>query len=196
MASKVEIINKSLTFLGSAPITNINDESNNARIMNRLYDTSLRSILSECLWNFAIKRKLLAVSTDTLDWYDPGVTIVYGRPSDCVRIFGVNNDNAIWREEGDYIVSDTVDLGIKYVQYIDDTSKFTSSFTEAFIDRLAYDASFSILNNSKITASLLEKYEKVSLPKARAENAQTGAQQYIKDDAWELAKYGNTNLNA
>ena len=188
MATKTEIINKALTLIGANPIVSITDSSNNARIMNRAYDTSLRSILSECMWNFAVKRRLLATSADTLDWYDSGVTQVYAKPSDCIRIFGTNDDNATWKEEGDYILSDTSGLGVKYVYYIDDPSKFPSSFVDAFVDRLASDAAYMIINSASTAQALLEKYYKVSLPRARSENAQIGTQQYLKDDAWTLAK--------
>ena len=191
--TKVEIINKALTLIGAAPITSIDDDTNNARVMNRIYDISLRSILSECLWNFATKRRLLATSTDTLEWYDSGVNIVYARPSDCIRIFSTNNDDSVWKEEGDYIISDTSGLGVKYVVYIDTPSKYPASFVDAFVDRLAADAAFMILNNKTMAQTLLEKYEKISLVKASSENAQIGAQQYLKDDEWTLAKDGGSS---
>jgi hypothetical protein len=53
-----------------------------------------------------------------------------------------------------------------------------------------------ILNSKTIAQAFLEKYERVSLPKARSENAQIGSQQYLQDDAWELAKYSDSNPNA
>ncbi len=181
---KIEIINKSLTLIGAAPITSLTDASNMARIESRVYDLSLRSILSECPWNFAMKRKLLATSTATLDWYDTGVTVVYQRPSDIIRIFGTNDNKAIWQDEGDYIVSDTAGLGIRYVQYLDVPSKYTASFTDAFIDKLAADCAFMILNSATIAAKYLEKYEKLTLPKAMAENSQGGTQPGMEDNAW------------
>uniref|UniRef100_A0A6M3IQX2 Putative tail tubular protein n=1 Tax=viral metagenome TaxID=1070528 RepID=A0A6M3IQX2_9ZZZZ len=196
MATKTELINKALTLIGAAPIVSITDSSNNARIANRVYDSSLRSLLSECAWNFAVKRALLATSSETLAWYHSGITIVYARPSDCIRIFGTNDVDATWYEEGDLIISDTSDLGIRYVQYLDTTSRFPSSFTEAFIDRLCADMAFAILNSAKIAQVYIEKYERVSLPKARSENAQVGEQQFLQDDAWELAKYNNSNTDA
>uniref|UniRef100_A0A6M3K5F0 Putative tail tubular protein n=1 Tax=viral metagenome TaxID=1070528 RepID=A0A6M3K5F0_9ZZZZ len=196
MATKTELINKALTLIGAAPIVSITDSSNNARIANRVYDSSLRSLLSECAWNFAVKRALLATSSETLAWYHSGITIVYARPSDCIRIFGTNDVDATWYEEGDLIISDTSDLGIRYVQYLDTTSRFPSSFTEAFIDRLCADMAFAILNSAKIAQAYIEKYERVSLPKARSENAQVGEQQFLQDDAWELAKYNNSNTDA
>jgi hypothetical protein len=53
-----------------------------------------------------------------------------------------------------------------------------------------------VLNNSRIAESFLEKYNKVSLSKAMSENSQIGRSQYLKDDAWELAKYSNGSLDA
>lgn len=196
MATKTEIINKSLTLIGATPIVSITDDTNNARIVNRVWDTSLRSMLSECAWNFAMKRALLATSADTLAWYHSGVTIVYARPANVIRIFGTNDDNATWYEEGDYIISDTTGLGVRYVEYTETTSKFPSSFVEALVDLICANSAFMILNSAKVAATYVEKYEKVSLPKARSENAQIGAQQTLKDDAWTLAKYGDSGTRS
>lgn len=194
--SKVELINKSLTLVGANPITSIDDDTNNARIINRVYDIALRSILSECKWNFATKRQLLVAVTDTLDWYYTGETYIYQKPFDSVRIFATNDPNATWREEGDFIISDTGALGILYVQYVDNPDKYPSSFIDAFSDRLCADIAFMALNSLSTATTFQEKYEKVTLPKARAENSQLGTQQTLKDDAWEFAKYGNSNANS
>jgi len=190
--SKTEIVNKALTLVGANPIVNIDDDTQNARVVNRVYDISLRSILSETMWRFATRRKLLAQSSETLDWYDTGEVYVYVKPNDCIRIFETNDDDSTWREEGDYIISDTNDLGVRFVYYLDTPSKYSSSFIEAFVDKLASDIAFMIVNSKTLGESFLEKYEKVSLPKALAENAQTGTPRYQKDDAWEKAKLGNT----
>ena len=196
--SKTELINKSLTLVGANPITNIDDDTNNARIVNRVYESALRSILSECQWNFATKRRLLTLSADTLEWYysGEGEQYIYTKPVDNIRIFGTNDEGATWREEGDYIISDTHGLGIKHVYYLDNPTKYSSSFIEAFSDKLCSDIAFMILNSKTAAETFLEKYHKVSLPKAMAENAQVGVHQYIKDDAWVNAKDQNGSLDS
>ena len=194
--TKTELVNKALTLVGANPITNLDDDSNNARIVNRVYEIALRSILGECKWNFATKRVLLTLSADTLDWYDTGETYVYIKPTDMIRIFGTNDDSCTWREEGDYIVSDTSDLGVRYVYYLDTPSKYPASFIEAFIDKLCSDIAYMIVNSATLGDKFKTSYESISLPKARAENSQTGKQQYLKDDAWESAKYGDGTLEA
>lgn len=188
--SKTELINKSLTLVGANAITNIDDDTNNARIVSRVYEISLRSILSECKWNFATQRELLAEVDTDLEWYYTGETYIYQKPINCIRIFGVNDEDAMWREEGDYIISDTADLGIIYVKYVEDSTKFPASFIEAFCDKLCSDICFMVINSASKAEAFLQKYESVTLPKARAENSQTGVQQVAKDDAWERVKDG------
>lgn len=198
MLSKVDICNKALTLVGASPITSLSDDTRQARILNRVYEGALRAILSEGDWKFARKRKLLALSADTVDWYhtDEGETYVYVRPSDCIRIFKTNDKYAIWREEGDYIISNTSGLGIRYVYYLDSPSKYYASFTEAFVDKLASDISFAILNSTTKGESMLKKYEGISLPKALADNSQGETPELPMDSAWELSKYNDFNLDA
>lgn len=186
--SKTEICNKALTLVGANPIVSITDDTQNARILSRVYELSLKSILSEAPWVFALKRSLLAESSDTLDWYDTNENYVYVRPNEMIRAFRANDDDAIWREHGEYIVSDTDDLGLEYVYFLDVPSKYTTSFVEAFVDKLCSDIAFMVLNSKTVAENFLEKYEKVSLSKALAENAQVGTPIGMKDDYWERNK--------
>lgn len=194
--SKTSIANKALTEVGATPITSLDDGTNNADIVSRVYEISLKSILSECKWNFATKRSLLTLSSYLLEWYDVGETYVYARPADVIKIFGTNDDKATFREEGDYIISDTSGLGIRYVYYLDDPTKYSQQFIEAFIDKLCSDIAFIIVNSASLGEKYLTLYESVSLPKAMSSNSQVGRQQNIQDDAWELAKYQNGQPNS
>jgi hypothetical protein len=194
--SKTNIINQALSSIGADTVTSITDGTENANTMLALYPFCIKSLLSECQWGFATKRALLVTSSTTATWYHTGESIVYDKPTDIIRIFGTNDDRAEWREEGSYVLSDSSGLGIKYVYYDDDPTTYPASFVQAFIDFLAYQATFKISNSASNREALFEKYEKVSLPKARSENAQVGTQQHIIDDAWELAKYSDSNPNA
>jgi hypothetical protein len=187
--TKTDILNKSLTLIGAAPITSIDDDSTNARILSNVYETALRSILAECKWNFATKRSLLSVVTDVPAWYDVGEVYVYQKPADMIRIFGTNVKKARWREEGDLIYSDTAGLGIRYVYYDDVPSHYPSYFVDAFVDRLCSDIAYAIVNSDSLGSKYKQLFESVSLPKAQAANAQTGIQQEHDDVAWTDAKY-------
>lgn len=194
--SKTDILNKALTQIGAAPIINIDDDANNARILSRVYEGALRSILGECKWNFATKRALLSLSADVLSWYDLGEVYVYQKPIDMIKIFGTSFSPSVWREEGDYIVSDTASLGLRYVYYLDDPTKYPSYFIDAFIDKLCSDICYAIVNSAQLAEKFKQLYESISLPKAMSSNSQGGTQQNVIDDAWEVAKYNNVNPSA
>lgn len=190
MADKTTIINRALSLLGAEPITNLTDNTPEANIASRFYDESRKSILSECLWNFATKRKSLNLSTDTLEFYVDEANHVFQLPSDIIRIFGVSAPAATWRVEQEYLIADTNEFGIIYVFDQTDTTKYSSSFTDAFADKLASDMAYAV-NNSKTEATmLLEKYDGQSLPKARSENSQVGTPPDISDGLWANARFG------
>jgi len=188
--SKTDILNKALTLVGASPVINIDDSSNNARVMSRVYEGALRSLLSECKWNFATKRADLSSTTDELDWYDTGETYVYIKPTDMIRIYGASDATARWREEGDYIVSDSSGLGLRYVYYLDSPAKYPAYFIDALIDKLCADIAYSIVNSASLGEKFVSLYQKVSLPKAMAANSQTGIQQEMNDSEWELSRFG------
>lgn len=194
--SKTDILNKSLTLVGAAPVTSIDDNTNNARILSRVYEITLRSLLGECKWNFATKRANLSTSADTLDWYDSGETIVYKKPADMIRIYGLSSSTASWREEGDYIVSDSSGIGVRYVYYLDVPSKYPSYFIDAFVDILAAEIAYAIVNSPTLAEKFKTLHESVSLPKAMSANSQSGIQQTLQDDAWEQAKYKDIQVNS
>jgi len=194
--SKSSLANKALTLCGASPIVNLTDDTNNARIVNRVYEISRRSILVECRWTFATTRTTLSLSADTMPWSYQDEAYVYVRPADALRIFDVSDEYAEWREEVDYIISDTANLGISYVYDHDNPSKYPAMFTDAFIDKLCSDISFMILNSATKAEAFLEKYENVSLPKAMSVNSQTGKQQLNRDDAWERARFSNGSQEA
>jgi len=190
--SKVEIVNRALTLIGANPIVNLNDDTKNARITNRIYDSTLKDILSETHWNFATKRVLLATLATTQAWTYSGEIYTYQLPSDVITIIETNDRQATWRIEGETIVSDTAGLGIKYVYFLDDPTKYTVKFVAAFADILAANLVFMVTNSNTGLENLLGRYKKVSLPSATGDNARQGTQQQMQDSEWELAKYGNS----
>jgi hypothetical protein len=54
--SKVQIANLALMHVGENAIISFDDETNAARAINQVYDVVRDSVLTDHLWNFAIKR--------------------------------------------------------------------------------------------------------------------------------------------
>jgi len=187
----VGICNKALVLCGASPITALTDDSTNARALNAIYEQSRKDFLTECRWTFAVTRSTLATaSTTTIAYLHDEEAYAYVRPSDALRVWEMSDLEAIWREEGGYIISDTADLGAKYTFDQSDVSLWTPKAIMAFIDKLCSDIAYQIINSVSKAEAFLAKYEKISLPKAMAENSQTGTHQEVIDDAWTKAKFG------
>jgi len=187
----VGICNHALVLCGASPITALTEDSVNARALNSIIENERKSFLTECRWTFALTRTTLAtVATTTVQWLHSEEAYVYSRPTDILRIWEMSDIEAIWREEGSHIISDTATLGTLATRDHSEYGLWRHKSVEAFIDKLCAAICFHILNDARKAQSFLEKYEKISLPKAMAEDSQTGLHQEVLDDAWLKAKYG------
>lgn len=194
--SKTLMLNTALTRVGAAPIISIDDDSNNARTLARVYELSLRSALGDAKPNFAKKRVKLTQVNVSLEWTESDDGYIYQKPADWVSGIRVSPRTARIKEEGDYIISDTPNLGVLYICYIDVPEKYSSCFIDAFIDKLCSTIAYSVINSASIGDTKLKLYESVSLPKAQSSNSQFGVITEAQDGAWENAKYSNINPEA
>lgn len=188
----LSILNHSLLLCGASPVTSLTEDSVNGRALNIVYENARKSFLTECKWNATVTRTTLAtVATTTIAWFHSEEGYVYSRPSGALRIWEFSNDHSIVREEGEYLIADTAGLGVKYTYDHSEVGLWRPKMIEAFIDKLCSDISFTIINSSTKAEAFLAKYQKVSLPNAMSDNAQTGFQQRVIDDEWESAKLTN-----
>lgn len=185
------IYNKSLTLCGASPVTSVSQDTQNARSLNAIIDEARQGFLTECLWTFSTTRSTLAtISTSTLAWLHAEESAAYTRPAGALRVWYMSDIRAIWREQGEIIVADTPDLGALWTYDNTEYGTWRPKAITAFIDKLCSDICYMILNDETKAEKFLNKYQKISLPDAMAENSQTGFQQEILDDAWLASKFG------
>lgn len=177
--SKVSIANRALALLGENKITNLSDETLAAKSINNMYKDSLKSILSECCWNFACKRAKLNRTTVEPSW---GGGNYFQLPSDVIRIFETTAKE--WNIEGDKFRTEEKDVGILYTYLNEDDSRYSPQFVDAFACRLAYDVCFDLTNQSSKQETLLNLYHGHFLPIAKSANARDRSAPKIKDDYW------------
>lgn len=195
--SKTQIINKALVKLGSRPIVNLEtDDTQESNTALNIYDIALEGIISEIQWTFTTKRVLLATLDQSIAFNREYETLdyVYQRPTDVIRIFGVNDTGAEWHEESGTIVSDTSGLGIIYGFRNEDPATYSAKFVTAFADLLAAEMAYPLLNSGTKARELMEFYEGVSLPKAEAQNSQIGTLKELNDNYWGNARHGGPNV--
>ena len=187
----VGIVNHALLLCGASPIVALTDDTANARAADAVYENARKGFLTECRWTFSLTRStLVTVATTKFAFLHDEEGYGYDRPSNALRIWQMSDIEAIWREEGQYIISNTGSLGTLYTWDHTEVGLWRPKAIIAFIDKLCSDICFMILNDAKKAEIFLTKYQKLSLPAAMAEESQTGTHQEVIDDAWLKAKYG------
>ena len=177
--SQVSIVNRALALLGANKIVSLSDNTEEAKAAKNVYNDSLRSILAECPWSFALKRAKLNMITTPPTW---GGGNYFEKPSDCVRIFKSDVDDL--KIEGRYVKSNSSSVGILYTYLCDDPTLYSPSFVDALSYRLAHDMCFDLTNVSAKQMELINLYESHFLPIAKSKNAKEQAPDEVKDDYW------------
>lgn len=185
--SQVSIANRALALIGANKITSLSDGTEEAKAISNMYEGSLRSILSEACWGFALKRENLNRLNVKPAW---GTGNYFQLPSDYVRVFGVMNDRVKWRIEGDKILADSDEFGILYTYLMMNDAFYTPAFVDAFACRLAFDICFDLTNSSAKQEELINLYRGEYLPVAKSENARDKNVDQVRDDAWVNAVFG------
>lgn len=183
--SQTSICNRALALLGANRITSLADETPEAQSLANVYRESLRSVLEECAWSFALKRTQLNRLVLEPSW---GGGHYFELPSDFVRLFEVDRD-ARYRIEGRYLATEATEIGILYVYMCEDPNVYTSAFTEALACKLAHDVCFDLTNNANRQTELLRLYKGEFLPVAKNRNSRDRTPPEVKDGLWASARF-------
>lgn len=182
MANTTQICNKALALVGASFITDINDDSNEARLCKSQFDILRDELLEEGEWSFAIKREALPARAEAPanHW-----VTMYAFPSSAIRILECSYDPnwmtpllwavetdadgskviAVRRESGgraDYFstaASPGGPLQVKYIFRQEEPSRFTSLFTEAFATRLAAELAIPLAQSAKLEGLMRTRAE-------------------------------------
>jgi len=184
---KVKLANIALRKIGANAISSFGENSDEARVLSDVYDTVRDEVLAEHPWSFAMKRVALTLSADVPAYTTDGLTVVYVKPSDMVRVFYTSVPCQIVVEEN-RILSDTRLLGVKYVYRNDNPATYYAQFITAFATRLAAEICFNLTESVKKAADLMAEYEKIRLPRAIQSDSQQGSPQEARADEWDIAR--------
>lgn len=168
--SNVSIANLALTFLSTARIASLTEDSENARKMNTIFAMTRDSMLGDHNWNFARGEATLAlteITPATGDWIN-----VFQLPNDCLRVLRTAGDYE-FRIYEDKLYTNVSDCVIEYQKKITDPTIFTLMFVRAFAMRLAADLAFGITQNATL-AEGMEKKAVQALKEAKWSDAQEG----------------------
>ena len=180
--SQVDCCNSALQRLGAASITDIKDNTREARQCSIAFDSNRRSELRKHQWNFAVTR---AVLTPDLTAPAFGATYQFTLPVDCLRIILPNDYDLDWVVEGRKILSSTsAVLNLRYVADISDVTLWDSNFYDLVSISMAIDLCEVLTNSTGKKDSLNREYQETVSQAARVNAFEQLAEDAPDDDLW------------
>ena len=192
MPSVVDICNEAMDLLGAATITALTENSKEARLCNRRFETVRDGVLRSHPWNIAITRATLAKDSDAPAF---GFANQFTLPTDpyCLRVLSFWNSNVdsevaaydsqvMFKIEGRKVLSDEGTCKITYLARITDTETYDSLLSSTIAHKLAAETAYAITGSTTVSQSMQQLYE-VRLREARSIDAMEGVpDKLIADD--------------
>lgn len=180
-SSKVALANISLDLIGATTILSFDDDTNEARIVKRMYEESKKEVMRSHPWNSIRKRVTLSPTVTTPAFY---YSNTYQLPSDYLRVlpYGTLADTE-YQIEGKKLLSNESSVELIYLANIDDTTVFEALLTKAIALRLAADICYRIVQSNSLVERLEGQYERV-LRRAKTINAQEQQSQNLEAEDW------------
>lgn len=184
------ICNRALQLVGSAQrITNLTDNTREARALDRAYDPCRREELRVHPWNFAIKRAQLAADAAVPAF---GPTAQFSLPADCLRVIMPSGAGSDWQLEGRKIlVSSTAPFDLRYVSDEEDPTVFDAAFCEVLAARIAL-AIVEDLTQSTAKQEVLQATYTALYNRAKKTDAIENLPQPADDPSWVTDRYTGT----
>ena len=158
MTSKVSICNQALSLVGAETITSLDDDQKEAKLCKLNYDNIRDTVLEAHDWTFAIKwYELPKLADPPLSEY----ANAYEIPSEVLRVMFVGqdyNNQDDWQVEGGNIVTNSNSCRCQVIVSIDDPSRYSPLFVQAFVARLAMELAIPITNSRSLMESNAQLY--------------------------------------
>ena len=192
MPSVVDICNEAMDLLGAATITSLTENSKEARLCNRRFETVRDAVLRSHPWNTAISRAEIAKDSAAPAF---GFSYQYALPTDpyCLRVLSFWNSNVdseiaaydsqvMYKIEGRKILSDEGTCKITYIGRITDTEQYDAMLSNTIAHRLAAETAYAITGSTTVAQQMQALYEQ-RLREARSMDAMEGyPDKIIADD--------------
>lgn len=142
------------------------DNSREARQCAIAYDSNRRAELRKRVWNFAIKRAVLAPDAEAPVF---GFKYQFTLPTDCLRVLIPNDSTLDWAIEGRKLLTSLGNVvSIRYIADVEDVTQWSSAFYDTFSLSLAIDICEPLTNSTNRKQVLLAEYRDAVLESAKA----------------------------
>lgn len=192
MSVELDICNSALIKLGADLISDLTDNSKEARLCNHQYPRVLKAILRSAPWSFAIKRASLTPIVASLEF---GSENVFQLPVDCVKVWKLYDDRTSkYRIEGRRLLSDDLTTAeIFYVSKGATPADYDDCFVEAVACALAADLAYPMTQSQALSQGLLQQAD-FYINQARSYNSQEGTPEDFVFDTFLNARMGGNAI--
>lgn len=180
MASVVQIVNNALARIGVSAIISLDEDSEAARVANLTYTQLRDDVLSDHVWNFAIKRATLAQNAEAPAF---GYTFSYRLPSDCLKLLRMEEVTMTYTIEGKNLLTDEGVARVQYLSRVSDPNEFGAKFVEALSARMASEWAIPLVESSSLQQNMTELYIR-KLSDARSVDSQESGDTELIADTW------------
>jgi hypothetical protein len=187
-----------MDLLGAATITALTENSKEARLCNRRFETVRDAVLRSHTWNVAIIRKSLPADSTAPAF---GFSTQFTLPTDpyCLRVISfwnsnVNNDiaaydsNVMYKIEGRKILSNESTCSIIYLGRVTDTEQYDPLLSSTIAHRLASETAYAITGSNALAQSMYSLYQ-ARLSEARSMDALEGYPEQLQADTYTNARF-------
>ena len=198
MPSVVDICNEAMDLLGAATITALTEDSKEARLSNRRFETVRDQVLRAHPWNAVIERKELAQDSSAPAF---GFAHQYTLPTNpyCLRVLSFWNGNVdneiaaydsqnMFKVEGRKVLSDETTCRIIYIARITDTEQYDSLLSSTIAHKLASEVAYAITGSNSVGQQMFQLYQ-ARLAEARSMDAAEGMPDKIISDTFINSRF-------
>ena len=199
MATKIEIVNIALGLIGANLITSLQDDSDEARLVNTHYDVARDATLEAHPWTFALKRFEPNADADAplFGWANAFIV-----PSEIVRVVSCDRIGPVpsgrgqntyspeqidWQLERRRIMTNEAKVYAVGVERISNEGDYTNLFVHAFSAKLAMLISLPLTQSSKIFESMAILYENF-MAEAKSRDGIQGRTRRIRQQSLDRAR--------
>jgi hypothetical protein len=155
-SSFVAIANSALTKLGAQIITDLTEDSKEARLCSaRIYEVR-DIVLRMHPWNFATKRVILAPVTENPAF---GYNFQFNLPDDWLRTLQVYPESEDYKMEGGKILANVDTIELVYTYRVANPALIDSLCAEVIACYLAYDISYALIQTGQVQEQLYSLYQ-------------------------------------
>lgn len=192
MSARIDIVNYALQLLGAEPITSLEDDSREAKIMKGFYALARDGMFEEHEWSFATRRFSPAKAATDPAW---GWGSSFPLPSDIIRLLRVDRGQASLRfedmsrnqvpheVEGRNILCNEDAIFCTGLRRIEDEGIYSPSFAEALSTKLALLACLPLTESAQ-KLQLIGSIHSTVMNTAKSRDAMQSTSRPIRSD-WQ-----------